>query len=56
MKKQIEVQFDDGMSPQYFSGCEIHISSYGVLCIKKGHRYIKTFAAGKWATAEEVSV
>lgn len=57
MKTKIKVTFDDGMSPQFFTGCEIHISSHGVLCIKKGYqRYIKTFATGKWATAEEVSV
>lgn len=55
MKKQIKVILADRETPEFYPGCEIHISSHGVLCIKKGHRYVKAFKEGKWITAEEVN-
>lgn len=56
MKTKIKVNKPNGMSPDYHCCCEIHISSNGVLCIKKYNRFIKTYAEGTWTTAEEVPV
>lgn len=36
-------------------GYELHVSSNGVLCIRKGGRYVKVYNAGEWRTAEEDS-
>ena len=56
MKKAIKVIRPDVECPEFHTGCEIHISSNGVLCIKKHHRFVKVYAEGLWTTAEEVDV